>query len=331
MTLKTFLYHRIKAPSGRDVLLENVLKYRWCVSPSDFEMQIKQLRKKYRFISAEDFMGNKIPKNAALLTFDDGYSDFYTNAFPLLKKYEIPAAVFLVSGHVGTRKPFWWDEIISCIYNTGAKEFEGFKLEYLDGKSEFIRQLLIRFTEINEGEKLRRIESLKKALSGERIIGENLHWSEILEMKDRGIYFGSHSISHPVLTKISESDMRTELVRSKIHIERKIKEDVRLFAYPNGIHSEKVKGALKKAGYVAAFTASESTSNLYGDMFGIGRSLPQRNANYSFSNITKKKISTFYAMLGGLRVKTRRDKVNIVIGFREVNNERFSLFLQPVP
>src|SRR5207237_1342536 len=52
-----------------------------------------------------------LPKNAVAITFDDGYFDNLEFAAPILKKYDIPATVYVTSGQAGNFSEFWWDEL----------------------------------------------------------------------------------------------------------------------------------------------------------------------------------------------------------------------------
>ena len=93
----------------------------------DFEKQLIFLKKKYEIINFERliqaFKENKtLPKRTAIITFDDGYKNNYTEAFPLLKKYNIPATIFLTTGHIETDNTFWWDKIGYVLCNTKQKK-----------------------------------------------------------------------------------------------------------------------------------------------------------------------------------------------------------------
>ncbi len=104
--LPILMYHSI-APTSSDAFRP----YR--VTPEMFEQQLRLLRDNdFYAISFEQWhstMKNKkpLPGRAVLLTFDDGYLDFYEYAAPLLKKYGLTATVFLVSGHIGDTNA--WD------------------------------------------------------------------------------------------------------------------------------------------------------------------------------------------------------------------------------
>ncbi|NRF89723.1 polysaccharide deacetylase family protein [Paenibacillus frigoriresistens] len=73
------------------------------ISTTLFEKQLEAMQRKgYHFISMDEFKsfkseGTAIPDNAVLVTFDDGYKSFYTNAFPILKKMKIPAVNFVIT------------------------------------------------------------------------------------------------------------------------------------------------------------------------------------------------------------------------------------------
>ena len=58
----------------------------------------------------QDIKTKKIPNNSIVITFDDGYADNLYNALPILQGLNIPATIFITAGHVGSNKPFYWDE-----------------------------------------------------------------------------------------------------------------------------------------------------------------------------------------------------------------------------
>jgi len=106
--LPILMYHRI-APNGAS----STARYR--VTPELFEEQLRYLRDTgYYSVSLEGWrkaMEKKspLPGRAVIITFDDGYLDFLTYAWPLLKRYGFLATVFLVAEHVGGTNS--WDSI----------------------------------------------------------------------------------------------------------------------------------------------------------------------------------------------------------------------------
>ena len=65
------------------------------VYPGVFDYQIGFIRRHFNIISPDDLSRDSIPKHAALITFDDGFLSFFTNAVPLLNKHQVPALIFL--------------------------------------------------------------------------------------------------------------------------------------------------------------------------------------------------------------------------------------------
>lgn len=87
-----------------------------------FKQQMEFLRRYYNPLSlrqAVDCLKNKknIPKKAVVVTFDDGYRDNYTNAYPLLKQLGVPATIFLAVGYIGTDKVLPHDIGDNPLYN----------------------------------------------------------------------------------------------------------------------------------------------------------------------------------------------------------------------
>lgn len=79
-----------------------------------------------------------------------------------------------------------------------------------------------------------------------------LKWEEVEEMLKEGVEFGSHTLTHPDLTKIPEEKIREEIINSKKLIEDKTGREILYFCYPFGRFNQKVIEIVKEAGYKGA-------------------------------------------------------------------------------
>lgn len=98
------------------------------VKPEEFKKQIKWLKKNdFKVLSLEDFssfLKNGIfPGKSVFLTFDDGYEDNFSNVFPILKKYNFPATIFLSQGNPGVNLKMINTNQIEAIHNFGLVDF----------------------------------------------------------------------------------------------------------------------------------------------------------------------------------------------------------------
>jgi peptidoglycan/xylan/chitin deacetylase (PgdA/CDA1 family) len=80
-----------------------------------------------------------------------------------------------------------------------------------------------------------------------------MNWEELRELAERGVEIGSHTVSHPHLTLLSDEELDRELRDSRVRIEDELRRPARLLAYPYGEHDARVQAAVKRAGYAAAF------------------------------------------------------------------------------
>jgi peptidoglycan/xylan/chitin deacetylase (PgdA/CDA1 family) len=81
----------------------------------DFDRQMAYLVQHCRLVSLDDMMaafrsGRQLPLRSVVVTFDDGYADNYTHAFPILRKYGVPAAIFVVHDYIATTRRYPWDD-----------------------------------------------------------------------------------------------------------------------------------------------------------------------------------------------------------------------------
>ena len=261
-------YHRIEDPfrEGFDTFRPNV-----SATSSDFAAQMDYASQKYNVISGTELAAfikgrQHLPAHAAIITFDDGYYDNYTNAYPILKARDLPAIIFLATGFIGTRKPFFWDLITYCFFHT-QKEQAHFPLlgtqSWVDGSTRdiVIQHLIGALKKISDAEKQKLIDQLPKILGvdlpDEAFKNLMMSWSDARELSENGIELGAHTASHPILTRISLEAANAELLQSKQHVEAEIGNPILSFAYPNGQASDfnsEIMDRVKRAGFEIAFT-----------------------------------------------------------------------------
>ncbi len=110
------MYHRIAEPDTDPWQLS--------VSPARFEEHLKVLRDGYRVVPVADLAGQlakgKVNKKSVCITFDDGYTDNFLYAKPLLEKYRSPASFFLATQYLGRAEVYWWDELEIILLRTAT-------------------------------------------------------------------------------------------------------------------------------------------------------------------------------------------------------------------
>jgi len=297
-----FVYHRIHPGKGNARVAN--------ICPEEFEKQIRYLKENFVIYSIEKLVNvlknnqidNEGIKNIAVVTFDDGYKDNYIYAYPILKKYKIPASIFLITDYVGKGKLFWWDEMEYILYYTKKEKINllnlgTFLLTDDEKKFNCFLFLLKKFKKRSNELKNKYINDLKNVCNviipldlGKKGI---LSWDEICEMKDNGISFGAHTLTHTNLKNADLEEAEKEIVQSKAIIEKKVKTNVRSFAYPYGskFYDNKIVKLLKNNGFDCAFTTSEKLINQF--KFCNIYSLPRISAGSDFDSFTIKASGIF--------------------------------------
>ena len=112
------MYHRVIDREDRDKAYSHP---GIIVETSTFERHLRFLRTHFHVASLREFRdrmisGRPFAKRTCLITFDDGWQDNYTHAFPLLAKHELPATIFLTSGFVGTGRRFWQESLAHSLF-----------------------------------------------------------------------------------------------------------------------------------------------------------------------------------------------------------------------
>lgn len=254
-------YHRVLRKKHNFLFDEGVIS----ASPEAFEEQVKFCKKYFSLIGFQQLkesLESKIilPPNPLIITFDDGYRDNYEYAYPILKKYNVLATIFLSTGYIGTNRLFWWDEIAYIIKKTFKNKIilkdNSFKLNNLDNRKIAINLILKYVKNISDEVRRNTISQLKDDLKVRMPEDINsttiLNWDQVREMSLNGIEFGSHTVNHPILSNCKEEQMKYEIEYSKNKIEKEIGKKVIVFSYPVGGENSFnliTKGFIEKAEY----------------------------------------------------------------------------------
>jgi len=241
--LTVLMYHRISGIDATNVYDRNVVSS----SPEEFEKQMRYLAKNHNVISFAD-LGAKLPPKAVIVTFDDGYIDNYQHAFPILKKYGIPATIFITTGFVGSSKLPWWDTL-AVIYR-----------ESRDNKICRITRELKKIPDDKKNEYISRLVE-KNGLNPVR---QRLfcNWREIKEMSRNGIEFGAHTVKHPILSRVTTEQASDEIRQSVKIIGQKLGKNPIVFAYPNG-HKQDIPSSIDRM--LKSCGIKHSVSCVYGN------------------------------------------------------------------
>lgn len=265
---RVLMYHRINDGNSTEGI--SVCSLRW---------QLKQIKENFRVLSLHELVEastqNALPYNAVALTFDDGYRDFYDLAYPLLQEFDLPATLFITTGFVSGDLWLWPDQIRHIINNTEKTyiDIERYQASICNDseKKNAWSEIADICLGTNNNEKFRLIDQLSHLLEvplpKEAPAGfEGVTWSQVCEIANRGLVsIGSHSVSHPSLTKLSTDELNYELSASKQKIETETGFKVHAFCYPNGQVSDinkQTREAVIHAGYEYALAAYTSPAPL---------------------------------------------------------------------
>jgi peptidoglycan/xylan/chitin deacetylase (PgdA/CDA1 family) len=242
-----------------------------------FEQHLDTIGRHFRFVTIDDIgrhieRGEPFERAVAAVTFDDGYRDVYEHAFPILKRKGIPGAAFVVTAHIGDPRGHTHDrlyELMAKAYATWEDPRRGLarvlnelglsaaavRPERTHAASPFaaVPALLSSLSQAEVGQL---IDGLRSRVGlGSADAPRPLTWAMVDEMQRNDVTIGSHTKTHPWLTRESDACAADELAASKEALEARLGRPIDHFAYPGGQFTPSVIDAVARAGYRFAYTA----------------------------------------------------------------------------
>jgi len=271
-------YHRFRRVDERDA-----------ISSEAFEAQLEYLAARYHFvplslISDHLARGLDPPARSVAITIDDGYHDAYNIAFPLLRRYRIPATIFVVTDFIDRKAWLWTDKLRFATLQAAGGSYD---VKVQNWTLWF--RLRDRRSRLDAAA---RVNTILKSLPGHLVPGiidqiaarlgvqlpelpteewSPVSWDNIREMEAAGVESASQTVTNPILTNISNEELERELHHSRMRLESVLARPVDLFCYPNGNYDARVKRAVARAGYRCAVTCDPGLVDNRSEAFALLR------------------------------------------------------------
>jgi len=222
------------------------------MSSDNFEKQLQFLHENANVRPLRDLLvalrnKERFSPGTVAVTFDDGYIDNYMHAFPLMKKYKIPATIFLTTGPINDHGVLWWDKVshvISTLWAKGAFEavndspfgrFIPCNESY--ERNDLINEIVDRLNDLSVHARDDFWQSLDHWLKVQGIQGPEplmMTWEMVKEMAGHGISFESHTVNHRFLNELSHEELEKETIPSRDSIRQSVDQPADIIAYPRG-------------------------------------------------------------------------------------------------
>ena len=263
---------------------------------AQFDWQMRILRDNFNplpLVEAIDRLHTgTLPNRAICVTFDDGYADNELYALLILKKYAIPATVFVSTGFLNGGR-MWNDSVIEVFRNFDGDELDLGELDLgcyslqsnpqrlaaIDSVIQRIRHLepLTRAALVHE------IEKRVTALPGDLMLTD----AQIQSLARNGVSIGAHTVNHPILCSVSSAIAHREIQDSKSYLEELLQEKIEVFAYPNGRpvldYNEVHRDMVEALGFKAAVSTHWGVSTSQSDRFQLPRFTPWDRRELKFA------------------------------------------------
>ncbi|HRH94801.1 MAG TPA: polysaccharide deacetylase family protein [Prosthecobacter sp.] len=260
-----------------------------------FEGICSFLRDEFRVIQLSDLIeaqirGARLPDNAVVITFDDGYKSNYELAYPILRKFGLPATIHVATGFLGGDDILWFQRVDMALSRTQKPQLDlkikgkllSLRFANRAQRLQSLSCLMPELKRLSDVELRREVDRLEAVLEVNKPqVGDlpehmrPMSWAMAREMSAGGqIEIGGHTVTHPILSRCDESTMRTEIVTCRDRIHDELGKPPVCFAYPNGTAEDftrETMSMVQEAGFKAACSMIEARVDEQTSVFRLPR------------------------------------------------------------
>jgi peptidoglycan/xylan/chitin deacetylase (PgdA/CDA1 family) len=262
----------------------------------EFDWQMRLLRKHFNPMplaeGVDRLQSGDLPDNAICVTFDDGYADNERYAMPILKKYRVPATVFVSTGFLNGGR-MWNDTIIEVVRHFRQPSLDlrdiglgcytmGSNAQRRDAIASIIQEIRHRDPSVRRN-LTTEIEKHGSMLPNDLMMSDQ----QVCSLVRNDIAVGAHTVTHPILASISSEIARREIQDSKVYLEELVQLPVDVFAYPNGRpdtdYRPEHRDMVKELGFKAAVSTHWGVGTPQSDRLQLPRFTPWDRQEFKFS------------------------------------------------
>lgn len=287
--LSILIFHRVL--SRPDALLDDV------PDASAFEQAMHWIGQWFRVLPLEEAVARlkrgDLPPCALSITFDDGYADNLEVAAPILRRLGLHATFFVATGFLHGRN-MWNDRVIEAVRACTAQwldlRFLALGVVQLDSiavRRAAIDRILARIKHEEPTRRLALVEQIEEACGAGGGPALMMRPEQVARLAASGMDVGAHTVSHPILARVSPAQARNEIADSKAELESIIGRRVALFAYPNGVprrdYTAEHVELVRAAGFDGAVSTAWGVARPDADLFQLPRFTPWDRARVRFA------------------------------------------------
>lgn len=261
-------YHRVERADAEPAPHSGVT-----VAPDVFAAQMEFLKTRRRVVAIDEAIHavtarQPLPQRSVLITFDDAYRDFQTHAWPVLQSLGLPVSLFVPTAFPGDPGGvFWWDRLHHALRATSRRDvletsIGPLSLDSDPARAEAFDRLRGRAKRLPHAEAVGFVATICDALGVPPPPSAVLGWDALRALARAGVTIGSHTRTHPLLTRITPDAVRAELAGSRRDLERELGTAPPILAYPAGAFDDEVVRVAGEEGFVLGFTTVRGVNDL---------------------------------------------------------------------
>lgn len=278
--LSVLVYHRVLAQP------DPLLPSEPCAS--QFEQTMRWVKRVFNVIPLSEGVAGlktgRLPARALCITFDDGYANNESIAAPILARLGLHATFFIATGYLDGGRMFN-DTVVETVRGFRGNELDleslGLGRYPVRDVQERVQAIAVLLESIRERPPAERIEVTESAAQAAGVTPTDdlmMSSTQAAKLARMGFALGAHTISHPMLARLSAEEARREIVASKRRVEQLTENRTGLFAYPNGRPNRDYDAAtvelVRAAGFDGAVTTSRGAARIGSDRYQIPRFTP---------------------------------------------------------
>lgn len=250
-----------------------------------FDWQMQLLRNYFTPLSLDDAIAhlkhNTLPANAVCVTFDDGYLNNLTVAQPILKKYDIPATVYVATAFSNGEN--MWNDRLQYLFADERRsqlqlDDEIIALGDIAQRRDSAQQWLKRLKYLPVAKRRNKIAAYYQQNNAQEQVSLMMSPAQIKQLAASGVTIGAHTVDHPILKTQNADEQRRQITECKQQLEQWLDTEVKHFAYPNGVEGtdfdDIAVNLVRECGFHSAVVTNWGISDNTTPLFKLKRFTP---------------------------------------------------------